>query len=847
MAGTIKGMTIEIGGNTEPLEQSLKSVNKEINSTQKELNQVNKLLKLDPTNTTLLKQKQELLGQQIGQTTTKLDALRQAQKQLDDEIKKGGTVNQEEYRKIEREIASAEGSLKRLKDEAKNCHPQLAKVGEALKKAGEIAGNVAKGTLELTVKGIQAMATASVTCGTALVGMAVKAGVLADDLNTLSKTTGLTTQELQEFKYASDLIDVSVETLAGALKKTTASMISAKDGTGTSAEAFKKLGVEIKNADGSLRDNNDVFYDAIRALGDVGNETERDALAMQLFGKSATELNPLIEGGIDQLAEMSKQANDLGLILSQEALDGANAFNDQLDILKANGKGLFQVIGTEIASSLTPAMEGVNAEANKIIKSLTTALKQGGLAGLLTEFGNQIGELIPKIISKLPEIANTAKDIIITFVSALKENASSIGDAIGEVAVILAETFYTILPDIIDIAITLAVSFIETLAEKLPELIPIMADGIMRAIDAIVDHLDEIIDAGVQLFLGLVEGLEKALPKLLAKLPEVIQKVVTTLVENAPMIIEAIGTIIISIANTLGQSIDQLVPAVIETILSLINTIVDNLPTIIETIVDVVIAIADALIDNIDLIIEGAVQLIVGLAQGLVQAIPKIVERLPEIIMAIVNGLIELLPKLLEVAWKLIETLASGIINAVSGLWEALGEIWEYVKKALSDKFKGIVDIGKNLIEGLWNGIKNAKDWLINKIKSLCSDALGAIKNFFGIESPSKVMANEVGNYMAEGIGVGFSKKMPKVIEAMQEKLSGVTGAFQTSLGFNDIPQVQGNQIVSENSYVTRNINNTTQVVRQPAVVELVLDGTKFARTIIPPLNDEYNRIGVKI
>lgn len=139
MAGTIKGMTIEIGGNTAPLEQALKDTNKEINTTQKELKEVNKLLKLDPSNTDLLKQKQKLLGEQIGQTTTKLDALKQARKQLDAEMKNGGNVNQEEYRKLQREIITTEKSLKDLKQEAKNTHPYLEKVKDTLKKAGEIA------------------------------------------------------------------------------------------------------------------------------------------------------------------------------------------------------------------------------------------------------------------------------------------------------------------------------------------------------------------------------------------------------------------------------------------------------------------------------------------------------------------------------------------------------------------------------------------------------------------------------------------------------------------------------------------------------------------------------------
>lgn len=847
MAGTIKGMTIEIGGNTAPLEKALKDTNKEINTTQKELNQVNKLLKLDPKNTELLKQKQQLLGQQIGQTTTKLDALKQAQKKLDDEMKKGGNVNQEEYRKLQREIASTEGNLKKLKDEAKNTHPQLAKVGEALKKAGEIAGGLAQKGFDLTVAGIKGMATSCTTAITAVGGLAIKAGQLADDLNTLASTTGLSTKQLQEFQYASDLIDVSVDTLAGALKKTTASMVSAQSGTGKSAEAFKQLGVSITKADGSLRNNNEVFQEAIKALGQVGNETERDALAMALFGKSATELNPLIEGGIDSLAKMSEQANELGLVLSQEALDGANAFNDQIDILKANGKATFQVIGTEIASQLTPAMENLNTEIMQVIKSLTGALSEGGLEGLFNELSKQFGNLLSKLTQSLPKIAQIGIDMIKNLVGAIKKNSAQIGQAGAELVATLIEGFFETLPDLIETAIIMVAQFIQTFAEKLPDLIPIIVEGLIGVADAIVDNLDLIIEAGVQLILGLVQGLEKALPTLIAKLPEILKKVTQTIIENLPMIIEAVGTIIVAIVDTIGQSASELVDPTLDCIFGVIDTIIDNLPTIIDTIIDVILKIVDALIENIGLIIDAGFRLIVGLAEGLIKAIPKLVERLPEIMIAIVNGLIALVGKLWEVVSPFFEALGNGLVTGVTALKDAIVSVWEWIKTAIVNQFTKAVEIGSNLVKGIWEGIKNAKDWLFNKISEWCGSILNGIKAFFGIESPSKVMANEVGNNMAEGIGIGFAKTMPSVIDAMQEKLAGVTSAFQTELSFADVPQIKGNEIISENQYITRNYTNTIETIRQPQAIELTLDGTKLARAMIPPLDSEYNRLGVKI
>ena len=191
--------------------------------------------------------------------------------------------------------------------------------------------------------------------------------------------------------------------------------------------------------------------------------------------------------------------------------------------------------------------------------------------------------------------------------------------------------------------------------------------------------------------------------------------------------------------------------------------------------------------------------------------------------------------------------MGQGIIDALPKLLEAVGSIITWIVDGIKNGFKKITEIGKNIIQGLWNGISNAKDWLINKIKQLCSDALGAIKKFFGIESPSKVMRDEVGKFMAEGIGVGFTKQMPSVIEAMKEKLSTVSNALNTDLIFGDIPQIQGNKIISENSYVTKNYSNTIETIRQPNNIELNLDGKKFARAIIPSLDDEYVRLGAKI
>ena len=702
MAGNIKGMTIEIGGNTAPLEQALKDVNKDLNSTQKELNQVNKLLKFDPTNTTLLKQKQELLGDQIKNTTTKLDALKQAQKQLDETMKNGGEVNQKEYRELERQIAMSESSLKKLKDEAKACNPQLTQLKEGLKKIGDVAGKGLKASLDLTVNGIKAMATASVSAVTSLGALAIKSGAMADDLNTLSATTGLTTKQLQQFSYASDLIDVSTETLSGSLKKLTSSMNSAKSGTGTQAEAFKKLGVNIKNVDGSLRSNSDVFNDTIHALGTIANETERDAMAMQIFGKSATELNPLIKGGIDTLDKMGKQADKLGLILSQDALDGANAFNDQIDILKANGRGLFNVIGTEIASSLVPAMEQLNEYSMGVIQNLTTALREGGIEGLVEEISTQVGNALVKLTQSLPRLAEIGIEMVKSLVDSLSGNSALVGRAGGELIGVLVEGFYSILPDVVESGFILVTSFIETITDKLPELLPLITESLVKVSEALIENIDLLVDVAIALMLGFAEGLEKAVPILIDKIPDILARIGQAIIDYSPILLETVGKVLGSIGKVLLKILDWLGTPILKALGSIAGAIISGIGILFDAVTNLGVQIGQFIVDNVHLITD----------------------RFVEFMSKIASALLEKAKRLYDDAKQILEYLGQGIMNAVSIITGYIKKLWHDMENAFLDAFAGIVGVGTYLIQGLWNGIADAKTWLINKIKSLCSDAL---------------------------------------------------------------------------------------------------------------------------
>ena len=344
-ANRIKGITIDISANTVQLTDALKDVEKRLKTTQTELNDVNRLLKLDPKNTELLAQKQKLLTSAVEDTKKKLEEEQEALKQL--VAKSDGSdaaVRQQDA--LKREIEATTQSLKQYQTELKAMPSSLKNLAD---KTGELAEKT---------RGLSAAAAAGLT---GLVGLAVKAGQTADDLNTLAKQTGFTTDELQKMQYASDRIDVSMETITGAAAKMTKQIASGNS-------AFAELGVSLTDASGNTRNVTDIFYETIEALSKVENETDRDTLAMSLFGKSANELAGIIDDGGEALRAFGQEAENAGLILSQDALDNANQFNDAIDQLKAKAQAAFLESGATLAENFLPAMEKLVEIGGKVLE-----------------------------------------------------------------------------------------------------------------------------------------------------------------------------------------------------------------------------------------------------------------------------------------------------------------------------------------------------------------------------------------------------------------------------------------------------------------------------------------------
>lgn len=368
MAEKIRGITIELGGDASGLEQALQGVNKEIKNTQDQLKDVERLLKLDPKNTELLAQKQKLLGDQINNAKNKLDSLKKAQATMD---ANGVDKNSDQYMALQREIISTENELASLESAAKKTSNAMSGIATAADKVATGAQKVADKTKKLSAAAAGALG--------AIGGLAIKTAKNADELATLAKQTGFSVEELQKFQYASDLVDVSMEDITGAATKLKKSV------AGDSKE-LAKLGVKTKNADGSFRNINDIFYDTLSALGDVQNETERDTLAMAIFGRSADSLAGIVDDGGKSLKELGQEAEDMGLIMGQDTVDSLNNVNDQMDRLKAQATATLAQEGAKAMEVLLPLFEKVVSGISSIIEWVGT-LDEQQLQTIITILG----------------------------------------------------------------------------------------------------------------------------------------------------------------------------------------------------------------------------------------------------------------------------------------------------------------------------------------------------------------------------------------------------------------------------------------------------------------------------
>ena len=385
-----------------------------------------------------LNAKNDVLERKISTQTEKIEYLRAALQQ-----------SAEKYGEADKRTMQWQTSLNNAEAELNNLNNQFDENKQKIADSGKEMGNLGDVVSGLTSKlgiqlpdsmkssmnamenldaqslalagGFAAVAAAIVKAEKAMISMTKESAAFADNIITLSMQTGQSTQQLQEFSYATELIDVSVDTLQGSLTKLTNNMQDTINGTGNAKASFEALGVSVTNADGSMRSANDVFYETIDALGKVKNETERDAMSMDIFGRSAQDLNPLIIQGSKTLKAYADEAHNMGYVLDDEALSALGAVDDAYQRLQKTQEGVKNQLAVEFA----PYLEEFYGDVTQGVKDLGKAIKN---SGIVEAFGMLL-ETAGDIIAPMDTLTNDRVPALTKALRPLAELMAGIADA----------------------------------------------------------------------------------------------------------------------------------------------------------------------------------------------------------------------------------------------------------------------------------------------------------------------------------------------------------------------------------------------------------------------------------
>ena len=313
------------------------------------------------------------------------------------------------------------------------------------------------------------------------------------------------------------------------------------------------------------------------------------------------------------------------------------------------------------------------------------------------------------------------------------------------------------------------------------------------------EPLAEKVSAGFGLVKDVLTG-EKTVGELMTMGSEWVTRLGEGLAKNIPELISKGLDMLMNFTGSLRENAPKIIQSGLELIHNIIKGLMNALPDLIAKVPVIVSNIANVINDNAPMILKSAVNIIWTIIKGLISAIPDLVANIPKIITAIVDVWSAF--NWLNLGKTAITKLGEGITAMKSFITSGAKNIFDAVWNTIKTLPSKMLSIGKDIVRGLWNGINDMTGWIADKIQGFGESVLGGIKDFFGIESPSKVMRDEVGKFLAQGVGEGFKMEMGSTVRGMKNSLSSVTGAVQTGLS----ESVSGSAIgATYNFYQTNN------------------------------------------
>lgn len=492
------------------------------------------------------------------------------------------------------------------------------------------------------------------------------------------------------------------------------------------------------------------FVNATGQVAELGDHIDKMSQKMGISAEAYQEWDAILQHSGTNIDSMQRGM----MTLSKAAESGSDAF----EALGISQEQIASMSQEELFSATITALQGMEEGTER------TALASQLLGGSAKELGallNTSAEDTEAMRQKVHELGGVMSNDSVKAAAAYKDSMQDMKTALTGAKNSIMVEFMPAVTSVMD-GLTKLFSGDSTGIQQ-------VKIGISTFIKHISDAVPQIFQMGSEIILSLAQAIVANLPELLNSAAEMIMTIGMGLVEQLPLIIQT------------GMDV----------LMALADGIIANLPIIIPAVVDVVIQIVDSLIDNIDMLVDASIAIIMALAEGLINALPRLIQKAPEIVGKLVDAVVRNAPKLLTAAWELIKTLASGIVQNLGQIFDKGKEIVQKVISGVGQAIRGLWSAGLDIVKGIWKGISDGFGWIKDRITGWVGDLLGFFKRILKIGSPSKVFADEVGKWMALGMGEGFVDEMGSVEDMMQDSiptafdLLGKPGFKATARGAN--------------------------------------------------------------
>ena len=786
------GLKIGLEGEKE-FKKALSEINQSFKVLGSEMKLVESQFDKNDNSVKALTSRNEVLNKEIEAQKQKIETLRAALKNAAESFGENDKRTQNwqiqlnnaeaTLNGLEREVEQNNDALKKAAEEFDDAEKQADEFGDEVKDAGDDAdksggkfeklGSVLKGVGAALGTAMAAIGTGAVAAGKKLYSMANDVAATGDEVDKMSQRLGLSREAYQEWGYVLSQSGVDINSVQVGMKTLTNTIDDARNGTETAVTKFERLGISMADLENKSRE--DIFAMAVAGLQNMTDETEKAALANDMFGRSGQEMIPLLNQSAESTQELIDKAREMGLVLSDDAVTAAVNYTDSMDTLKRTFSGVKNQISAELLPGFTSILDGLSGllvgqdEASAKIQDGAREIVDviGGIMPQITEIlltlVMAIAEIAPEIIvalitgitENIEPLVETASSIIMTLLNAIIAALPQLTEGALQLVMTLVNGILANLPAIAETAIQMIATLATGIADSLPTLVPTIVQTVVSIVETLIANLPLILDAALQLIMGLAQGLLDAIPVLIEALPEIITSIITFLLDSIPQIIDAGIQLLTSLVDALPEIIAAIVEAIPEIIDGIINAVLNAIPQI----------------------IEAGIKLLVSLIQALPQIIVTVVQAIPQIISGIVDALLGNIDKIIMAGVDLFVALIENLPTIIVEIVKAVPKIIEGIVKAFGSLMGKIVEIGGNIVKGLWDGITGLASWLWDKVSGWISGIWDGICNFFGIHSPSKEMA-WVGEMLVKGLAGSIDSNGDEAVKAAEGMASDINGVM---------------------------------------------------------------------